>query len=253
VLLHHTVEGRGPRRIVLVHGFTQTGTTWDDVARQLVAGGEVVRVDLPGHGGSADVRLSFEETAAALGATGGRALYVGYSMGGRLCLRLALDRPDLVTALVLLGASPGVADPAERAERRRSEKRLAADILDCGDADFLYGSLARPAFETARPSAVDLEVRRTNPPDGLAAALDAMGTGGQPPLWDRLGELRMPTLLVAGERDGKFVDIARRMDAVTGPNVRTAFVPESGHAVHLDQPAACVELIRQVAASATTS
>jgi 2-succinyl-6-hydroxy-2,4-cyclohexadiene-1-carboxylate synthase len=252
VLLHHTVEGRGPRRIVLVHGFTQTTTTWDDVASQLVDDAEVVRVDLPGHGGSSGLRLSFEETAAAIGATGGRATYVGYSMGGRLCLRLALDRPDLVTALVLLGASPGVAEPAERAERRRSERRLMADILDSGDVGFLHGALAQPAFETVWPRATDLAVRRANPPDGLAAALDSLGTGNQSPLWDRLAELTMPTLLVAGERDAKFVDIARRMDAVTGPNVRTAFVPESGHAVHLDQPAACVELIRQVACSPTS-
>ncbi len=235
-----------------MHGFTQTGATWDEIAAQLAAEAEVVRVDLPGHGGSADVRLGFEETAAALGAVGGRAVYVGYSMGGRLCLRLALDRPDLVVALVLLGASPGVADPAERAERRRSEKRLAADILDSGDAGFLHGSLAQPAFETVRPRATDLEVRRTNPAEGLAAALDKLGTGSQTPLWDRLPELTVPTLLVAGERDAKFVAIARRMDAATGPNVRTAFVPESGHAIHLDRPAACVGLIRQVAYTATS-
>jgi 2-succinyl-6-hydroxy-2,4-cyclohexadiene-1-carboxylate synthase len=117
---------------------------------------------------------------------------------------------------------------------------------------FLHGTLAQPAFETVRPRPTDLEVRRTNPPDGLAAALDALGTGGQTPLWDRLPELTMPTLMVAGERDAKFVDIARRMDAVTGPTVRTAFVPESGHAVHLDQATACVELIRQVAYSAAS-
>ncbi len=251
-MLHHTVEGCGPTRIVLVHGFTQTTTTWDDVARQLADDAEVARVDLPGHGGSADVRLDFVETAAAIGGVGRRATYVGYSMGGRLFLRLALDRPDLVTGLVLLGASPGVADPAQRAERRRSEKRLAADILDSGDVGFLYGALAQPAFETVRPRPTDLAVRRTNPVDGLAAALDALGTGSQEPLWDRLGQLTMPTLLVAGERDAKFVDIARRMDAATGPNVRTAFVPESGHAVHLDQPAACVELIRQVIYSAAS-
>jgi 2-succinyl-6-hydroxy-2,4-cyclohexadiene-1-carboxylate synthase len=252
-VLHHTVEGHGPTRIVLVHGFTQRGTTWDDVARQLVDDAVIVRVDLPGHGGSGDVRLDFVETVAALGTTGGRATYVGYSMGGRLCLRLALDRPDLVTALVLLGASPGVADPAERAERRRSEKRLATDILESGDGNFLYGALARPAFETVRPRPTDLEMRRTNPADGLAAALHALGTGSQEPLWDRLPGLTMPTLLVAGERDAKFVDIAKRMDSATDSNVRTAFVPESGHAVHLDQPDACVGLIRQVALGASAS
>ena len=251
-MLHHTVEGRGPARIVLVHGFTQTGTTWDDVASQLAGEAEIVRLDLPGHGGSADLRLGFEQTAEALGRCGGRATYVGYSMGGRLCLRLALDRPDLVSALVLIGASPGVADPAERAERRRSERRLATDILESDDVSFLHGWLAQPLNETTRPQPTDLEVRRANPPEGLAAALGLLGTGSQTPLWDRLGELSMPTLLVAGERDAKFVDIARRMDAATGPNVRTAFVPEAGHAVHLDQPGACAELVRQVVYTAAS-
>lgn len=249
-MLHHTIEGQGPARIVLVHGFTQTGTTWDEVARRLTDEAQVVRVDLPGHGGSSELRMSFEATAAAVGSCGGRAAYVGYSMGGRLCLRLALDRPDLVATLVLVGASPGVIDPAERAERRRSERRLAADILDGGDEGFLHEWLAHPQYETTRPRPTDLEVRRANPPEGLAAALEALGTGSQTPLWDRLPLLAMPTLLVAGERDAKFVDIARRMEAETGPHVRTAIVAESGHAVHLDQPEACVALIRQAVYSA---
>src|SRR6266545_948250 len=94
-------SGTPEARVVLVHGFTQTLAAWEPVAARLGARWRVLRVDLPGHGGSA----------------AGRAAYVGYSLGGRLCLRLALDRPDLVRALVLLSASPGIADPAARAER----------------------------------------------------------------------------------------------------------------------------------------
>ncbi|MDQ2825560.1 MAG: alpha/beta fold hydrolase, partial [Actinomycetota bacterium] len=104
--LHRVFDWRGPDRVVLVHGFTQTLRSWDPLAAVLADTFQIVRVDLPGHGASSEVRMGFAETAAAIGDAGGQATYVGYSMGGRLCLRLAADRPDLVQALVLVGASP---------------------------------------------------------------------------------------------------------------------------------------------------
>lgn len=243
-MLHHTVEGTGSSRVVLVHGFTQTGRTWDDVTRQLTPGVEVVRVDLPGHGGSADVRLDFEQTAAAIGEQGGRATYVGYSMGGRLCLRLAIDRPDLVTALVLLSASPGLSDAAERDERRRADLRLAIDIKEIGTDEFLHHWLSQPMFETLQPRAADMEARRANPPEGLAAALRSLGTGVQEPLWDRLHELSMPLLLVVGSEDAKYRSIAERMVGRMGGNARVAVLEGAGHAVHLDRPEECARLVR---------
>src|SRR3954447_17656707 len=113
--LHRTFDWRWPDRLVLVHGFTQTLRSWDRLAIPLAETFQVVRVDLPGHGGSGGIEMSFEDTAAAIGEAGGRAIYVGCSPGGRLCLRLAVDRPDLVQSLVLVGASPGLADGEERA------------------------------------------------------------------------------------------------------------------------------------------
>ena len=104
--LHRAFDWRGPDRIVLVHGFTQTLQSWDRLAGSLAETFQLVRVDLPGHGGSGALELSFAETAAAIGEAGGAATYVGYSMGGRLCLRLAVDCHDLVLSLVLVGVSP---------------------------------------------------------------------------------------------------------------------------------------------------
>ncbi len=106
--LSGTVEGAGPR-LTLVHGFTQTGRSWGEVARLFATGFEVVRVDLPGHGRSSAERMSFEEPRPPSATSGDGCVYVGYSMGARLCLRLALDRPELVRGLVLVGGSPGLA------------------------------------------------------------------------------------------------------------------------------------------------
>jgi len=232
-----------PPRLVLVHGFTQTAVSWRPVAEHLADRFDVVRPELPGHGDAAGLRLGFGATAAAIGETGGRATYVGYSMGGRLCLRLALDRPDLVTSLVLVGASPGLADAAERARRREADEALAAEIERDGTAAFLERWLAQRLFAGMRPAADDLAARRRNPPAGLAAALRTLGTGAQEPLWVRLGELAVPVLLVAGEGDAKFAALAERMAAAIGPNATVALVPGAGHAAHLERPDAFCRLL----------
>ena len=241
-MLNYTVEGSGPR-LVLAHGFTQTLASFAPLARHLRGRYQLVAVDLPGHGGSAGARpASLPQAAGLLAEVGGAAAYLGYSMGGRVCLQLALDRPELVRALVLVGATPGIEDPAARAERRAADEALAASIERDGVAAFLDRWLAQPLFRTLPPERAGREARLANTPEGLAAALRQLGTGAQAPLWERLGELRAPTLLVAGELDAKFAAIARRVAALTGAEV--ALVPGAGHAAHLERPAEVAALVR---------
>jgi 2-succinyl-6-hydroxy-2,4-cyclohexadiene-1-carboxylate synthase len=232
-------------RVVLVHGFTQTLASWAPVAERLAGRFQVVRVDLPGHGGSGGVRVGFEEAAGLVGEAGGVGAYVGYSLGGRLCLRLALDRPDLVPALVLIGASPGIGDPGGRAERRQADEALARRVERDGVAAFLDHWLAGPLFASLPAQAAGREERLANTAEGLAYALRRLGTGAQEPLWDRLGGLRRPVLLVAGERDPKFAGIARDMAAAIGPAARVELVPGAGHAVHLERPAETAALVEE--------
>jgi 2-succinyl-6-hydroxy-2,4-cyclohexadiene-1-carboxylate synthase len=246
-----TGGGSGSGRAVLVHGFTQTLGTWATVAERLERRWQVVRVDLPGHGRSAAVRVGFAEAAGLVGAAGGAGAYVGYSLGGRLCLRLALDRPDLVRALVLVGASPGIGDARERAARRAADERLAAEVERVGVAAFLDRWLAGPLFASLPAEAAGRDERLANTADGLAFALRRLGTGAQEPLWDRLAGLRPPVLLVAGERDPKFAGLARRMAAAIGPSARVAIVPGAGHAVHLERPAELAALVEAFLGAAT--
>jgi len=234
-VLRTVLEGSGPR-VVLVHGFTQTLASWEPLAARLRARWQVVRADLPGHGGSGAVRADLPAAAGLLGDVGGRAAYVGYSLGGRVCLRLALDRPDLVEALVLLGASPGIAGAGERAERRAADEALARDLERDGVAAFLDRWLAGPLFATLPAERAGRAERLGNSAAGLAAALRQLGTGAQEPLWARLPELAMPVLLVAGELDAKFAALAERMAGAVGPRARVALVPGAGHAAHLEQP-----------------
>ena len=242
-MLHHVVEGRGPR-VVLLHGFTQTLRSWDDLAARLVDDGfEVVRVDAPGHGGSSRLRLEVPATAAALGDLGGEAAYVGYSMGGRVCLRLALDRPSAVRALVLIGASPGLPDAGERTARRAADEAWAREIERDGVGSFLERWLDQPLFAGLPRERAGVAQRLANPADGLAASLRLLGTGAQEPLWDRLGDLQSPTLIIAGEKDAKFAAVAADMKAMVGPHAEMLLIPGAGHAAHLERPGAVGEAV----------
>lgn len=188
--------------MVLVHGFTQTLRSWRQVADRLTADHRVVSVDLPGHGGSGELRGDLTTTAAALGTAGGRATYVGYSMGGRVVLRLALDRPDLVERMVLIGATAGIDSPSDRKARRVADERLASAIEQDGVPRFLVRWLSQPIFAGLSVNEEDRQARLTNSAPGLAASLRDSGTGTMdPPWWDELRRIRCPTRIVAGERE----------------------------------------------------
>ena len=205
---------------------------------------DVVALDAPGHGELADVALDLWQGARLVAQQGGRAAYVGYSMGGRLCLHVALAHPDFVEALVLVGTTAGIRDDVERADRRRDDEERAARIERDGVDAFLREWLAQPLFASLPPEARGLDDRRTNTAPGLAASLRLAGTGAQEPLWDRLAELEMPVLLVAGERDEKFTALAHEMAAAIGDNARVALVADAGHAAHLERPDPFVEIVR---------
>jgi len=205
-------------RLVLAHGFTQTGRVWGGLAEDLAADHELVLVDLPGHGHSSDVRVDLWHGAALLGAAGGPGDYLGYSMGARFCLHLALARPDLVRRLVLVSGTAGIEDAGERAARRAADDALARrlDPLDGTPpedsvATFVDRWVANPMFGKVPDAANGVDERKRNTPAGLASSLRLAGTGTQEPLWGRLGELDLPVLVVTGGRDAKFTDLGRRL------------------------------------------
>jgi 2-succinyl-6-hydroxy-2,4-cyclohexadiene-1-carboxylate synthase len=215
-------------RTVLVHGFTQTATSWRPVIEQISPELEPVAVDVPDD-------LDFVATAHALG-DAGRGTYVGYSMGGRLCLRLALDRPDLVNRLVLVSSSPGIAEPTERAARRDADDALARDVERDGVDVFLERWLAQPLFTSLpRERAGIDDRRRANTVARLAHQLRALGQGAQEPLWDRLGELRVPVRIIVGGEDRKYCAIGAAMSRAI-PDAVLVTIDRAGHAVHLEHP-----------------
>jgi len=258
VALYATVIGEGPR-LVMAHGFTQTGAVWGSLDTRLATDHQVVRVDMPGHGSSAPVRADLPNGAARLGAVGGRAAYLGYSMGARFCLHLALDHPELVASLVLISGTAGIEDPDERADRRARDEGLA-DQLDpprsgaeepesAGDAQARLDAFLRRWLDTPLLAGIPAEAdgwaeRRGNTGPGLASSLRLAGTGTQVPLWARLSGLDMPLLIVTGELDDTFTDIGRRMADAIGDNATQVVIEGAGHSPHLQEPARVAREIR---------
>lgn len=239
------IAGRGPR-LVLVHGFTQTGTSWISIADHFAQRGrEVVIVDLPGHGGSSTVRADLRRTADLLAATAGPATYVGYSLGGRVCLHLALMYPHVVDHLAVLGATPGIVDDDERAARRTADEALAVRIAEIGVETFIDEWSAQPLFGGHVLGDDDRADRCRNTAAGLASSLRLSGTGTQVPLWDRLKELNMPVLAMAGELDVKFVAIAERV-AASVPQGTFAAIHDAAHAAHLQQPMQVITRLERI-------
>lgn len=235
---------------MLVHGFTGSSASWGEriVGGLAAAGLPPVLVDLPGHGptaarGGPPAPFRLDDALGAVAAAGAwPGDLVGYSMGGRVALHFAAAYPDRVRRLVLESASPGLASRAERETRRASDEALAAFLLEAGIDAFVQRWEAQPLFATRaalEPTelARQREIRRRNDPAALAAALRGLGTGALPSLWDRLGEIRAPTLVVVGALDRKFVEIAHRM-ATAMPDARVVEVDGAGHTVHLERPGA---------------
>lgn len=229
-------------RVALLHGFTQTGRSWDHIAAALSAAtrGEVITVDMPGHGGSGAIHVDLLASADLVTAAVGPAVYVGYSMGGRVALHAALRSPEAVRGLVLIGATAGILDEPGRRARRGADEVLATDLERDGIEAFLTRWLANPLFETLPAVAAGLEGRRANTVAGLASSLRLCGTGTQEPLWERLADIACPVRILAGALDAKFCALGAQLAEAIGPNASFATIADAGHAAHLERPHAVI-------------
>jgi 2-succinyl-6-hydroxy-2,4-cyclohexadiene-1-carboxylate synthase len=237
-------HGEGPL-VVVLHGFTQTSSSWAPLISALSSARTVLAVDLPGHGGSAALSSDLEGTAALVAELAGDQPFdvVGYSLGGRVALHVALLDPPLLRRTVAISASPGIADEAARAARLVRDRQMADDLEASGDVpSFVRRWLSNPMFATLRPERADLDGRDANSASGLADSLRRCSVGTQRFLGAELAGARSPISYLAGARDDPFVASSCAL-ATSGHGAVVNVVPGAGHACHVEQPGIVAHLI----------
>ncbi len=258
ILSHRYTEHADHPVLLYLHGFLGCKEDWDDIAATFGESYSHLQADLPGHGQSvrdiADTAYTMPGCAHALVSLLDllnieRCMVIGYSMGGRLALYLAVAHPDRFDRFLIESASPGLRTASEREDRIRHDRQLADLIREQEAMPFLDRWYNQPLFATVDRNSNrfrDLIRRRQRSfhREGLAKSLAGMGVGSQPSLWTQLGSIRRPALFMAGERDAKFTTLACDM-AHLCPGGQVAIIPEAGHTVHFEQPA---EFCRQAAA-----
>ncbi|WEG72838.1 2-succinyl-6-hydroxy-2,4-cyclohexadiene-1-carboxylate synthase [Vagococcus intermedius] len=234
--------------LICLHGFTGTGATFHESLKQ-VTQYNVLVVDLLGHGQSTVVIEAFryqmvelcQDLASLINfLVPGKKHLLGYSMGARVALALAIIYPELMDTLILESGSPGLAKPEERLLRRQSDEQLAIYIQSHPLTDFVDKWENIPLFASQKALTPDVQARlraerlKQNK-EGLAQSLKQMGTGSQPNYWQSLVEIRCPILYIAGELDSKFCAISNRMKA-SHPCLKQEVISNVGHCVHLEAP-----------------
>lgn len=240
--------------ILFLHGFMGNCHEFDGAIAPLANQFYCIALDLPGHGKTGvdhDWNYTLENTARGIGefleAIAIRRCYlVGYSLGGRVALYLTLNFSNYFRRTVLESASPGLETQTERDLRRDRDRKLAQEL----EEDFplfltkwynqpLFASLQNyPGFEQL------IQQRLNNTPSRLVKSLAYLGTGNQPSLWEKLAQNSVPTRLLVGELDQKFIAINTAM-VHRGKTMELAVVNRSGHNIHLENRDAFVAHLQQ--------
>ncbi|MCH8027313.1 MAG: 2-succinyl-6-hydroxy-2,4-cyclohexadiene-1-carboxylate synthase [candidate division Zixibacteria bacterium] len=246
-LYYETQGSNKSPAILMLHGFLGSSKDWSEVAETLKEKFFCILPDLPGHGRTmllADSEYTMQSAAESLLAVLNReeikqCALVGYSMGSRLALYMALAHPEYFSKLILESASPGFKTEKEREARVESDVIVINRLKTQTMHEFITNWYSQALFSSIRQDSSNFEKllkdRSENNAEALSKSLKFMGTGVQPVLWDILPDLIPPTLLIVGANDNKFKSVALEM-AERSAAIRVVTIQSAGHNAHFERP-----------------
>lgn len=242
--------GRG-KPLVLIHGLGDDHRAWRRTLPDLMLARRVILYDLRGHGGTsagepdgtlkqlgADLAALLEVLAIE------RPLVAGFSLGGTIAMRLALDRPELVGGLALVATSSRV---GRAAAEWYAERAAMVDRNDPG----LRERLERDTQDVYRESPGEvadgwrIRSESTHDPRGYANACRAMAALNQAPLDPELSRIQTQTLIVASDLDQHCPPRAAEIIAAGIPGSRLVILKGAGHPIPVERPQELARLILQ--------
>lgn len=241
--------------ILFIHGFMGRGEDWLDVINSLQHEFNCLIIDLPFHGKTTikegRSKLTFGRVGKALISLlevleVKKCHMVGYSLGGRIALYLALRYPDFFHKVVLESASPGLKSEKEIEERIKQDAQRAQSLKNEKLPDFVQEWYKQPIFanlEKHQKFQELIDSRMKNEPALLLESLNILGTAQQPSLWEELPQLSVPVLLIVGELDNKFKNIAGEM-VLKNPNFHPKVIEACSHNVHFQNPLQYTNIIQ---------
>jgi 2-succinyl-6-hydroxy-2,4-cyclohexadiene-1-carboxylate synthase len=251
--------------LVLLHGFTGTPASFDELTALLRADTGALRVLCPsilGHGADAAGVETFEgeidRLATQIRAAGFAGAHLcGYSMGARLALGLLAREPGLFSGATLIGVHPGLTSSTERSERRTSDERWCRLLQEQGLATFIRAWQAQPTFQSqatlddprAAPAlARQHEIRSAHRPEELARALRVLGLAEMPDYRSTLDTTPMALTLVVGAEDTKFLALGQSI-VLRSKSTRLEIIADAGHNVVLEAPARLAAILGRAVAA----
>lgn len=223
----------------MLHGFMGDPSDWDLVRSELPEYEIVTPTITP----APDWDAGVGQLAADLP---DRSLFVGYSMGARLCLAIALSRPEICAGLVFVSGNPGIEDESARDTRYAGDCKIADRIDAQPRRDFLHSWYTESTvFRSLSPDVRDDEIERKSmaSSNDWSDILRTYSIGRQPDFWSRLSELQVPVMAIAGMLDRKYANIILRMGTL--PTISARIVPACGHIVHREQPHVFLRLLQE--------
>jgi 2-succinyl-6-hydroxy-2,4-cyclohexadiene-1-carboxylate synthase len=248
--VHYYVELQGEGEpLLLLHGFTGSTQIWQDFMKVCSTHYQMIAIDLIGHGQTESpfnsehyqIQHQVEDLHQLTRALNlNKFMLLGYSMGGRIGLSFAMQYPDRVQALLLESSSPGISDPDEKHTRYQQDLALAKRIVDHGVESFVQYWESLPLFHTQQRLPAEIirkqrEIRLSHTKHGLANSLIGASVGCQTSWWNQLDNFEVPTLLITGELDQKFVALNHLMHQKL-PMSTHIQISQSGHTPHLENP-----------------